>query len=37
MEPRLNLMTNEFAARVGRRFAAVSEAIEQSALPRDLQ
>ncbi|GAA4385152.1 carboxymuconolactone decarboxylase family protein [Actinomadura sp. NPDC048032] len=37
MEPRLNLMTNEFAARVGRRFAAVSVAIEQSSLPRDLQ
>ncbi|MEV4004985.1 carboxymuconolactone decarboxylase family protein [Actinomadura sp. NPDC049753] len=37
MEPRLNLMTNAFAAKVGRRFAAVSVAIEQSSLPRDLQ
>lgn len=37
MEPRLNLMTNEFAAKVGKRFAAVSVAIQQSSLPRDLQ
>ncbi|MEV0667945.1 carboxymuconolactone decarboxylase family protein [Actinomadura luteofluorescens] len=37
MEPRLNLMTNEFAAKVGKRFAAVSTAIQQSSLPRDLQ
>ncbi|MGI5200797.1 carboxymuconolactone decarboxylase family protein [Spirillospora sp. CA-108201] len=37
MEPRLNLMTNEFAAKVGKRFAAVSVAIQGSSLPRDLQ
>ncbi|MEU8307787.1 carboxymuconolactone decarboxylase family protein [Actinomadura sp. NPDC048955] len=37
MEPSLNLMTNEFAAKVGKRFAAVSVAIQQSSLPRDLQ
>lgn len=37
MEPRLDLMTNEFAAKVGKRFAAVSVVIQGSSLPRDLQ
>jgi AhpD family alkylhydroperoxidase len=37
MEPRLNLQTNEFAAKVGKRFAAVSLLIQQSSLPGPLQ
>ncbi|MQY06948.1 carboxymuconolactone decarboxylase family protein [Actinomadura macrotermitis] len=37
MEPRMNLMTNELGAKIGKRFAAVSVAIRQSTLPRALQ
>ncbi|MFI8521872.1 carboxymuconolactone decarboxylase family protein [Streptomyces sp. NPDC085481] len=37
MEPRFNLMTNELSARLGKRFASVSQAIQSSPLPRDTQ
>ncbi|GAA2581561.1 carboxymuconolactone decarboxylase family protein [Actinomadura fulvescens] len=37
MESRMNLMTNELGAKIGKRFANVSVAIQQSSLPRDLQ
>jgi AhpD family alkylhydroperoxidase len=37
MEPRLNLQTNEFAAKAGKRFAGVSLLIQQSSLPRAVQ
>ncbi|WP_328540448.1 carboxymuconolactone decarboxylase family protein [Streptomyces sp. NBC_00344] len=37
MEPRLNLMTNEIGAKIGKRFANVSLAIQQSPLPKDTQ
>ena len=37
MEPRLNLMTNEFGAKAGKRFANVSLAIMQSTLPHPVQ
>ena len=37
MEPRLNLQTNEFAAKAGKRFAGVSLLIQQSSLPRPIQ
>jgi AhpD family alkylhydroperoxidase len=37
MEPRLNLQTNELAAKLGKRFASVSLAIQQSTLPQTIQ
>ncbi|WP_238011869.1 carboxymuconolactone decarboxylase family protein [Dactylosporangium sp. AC04546] len=37
MEPRLNLTAGELAPKLGKRFANVSLAIQQSTLPRDLQ
>jgi AhpD family alkylhydroperoxidase len=37
MEPRLNLMTNELGGRIGKRFANVSLAIQQSPLPKPTQ
>ncbi|QNE18460.1 carboxymuconolactone decarboxylase family protein [Kribbella qitaiheensis] len=37
MEPRLNLQTNEFAAKIGKRFAGVGLALQQSPLPRTTQ
>jgi AhpD family alkylhydroperoxidase len=37
MEPRFNLMTNELGARIGKRFANVSVAIQQSSVPRPTQ
>ncbi|TDC95619.1 carboxymuconolactone decarboxylase family protein [Actinomadura sp. 7K507] len=37
MEPRMDLMTNELGAKLGKRFASVSLAIQQSSLPRGLQ
>ena len=37
MEPRMDLMANELAAKIGKRFASVSLVIQQSPLPRDLQ
>lgn len=37
MEPRINLMTNELAAKIGKRFYNVSLAIQQSPLPRATQ
>lgn len=37
MEPRMSLLTNELGAKIGKRFANVSLAIQQSSLPRDLQ
>ncbi len=37
MEPRINLMTNEIGAKIGKRFANVSLAIQQSSLPRATQ
>lgn len=37
MEPRLNLQTNELSAKIGKRFANVSLAIQQSSLPRTVQ
>jgi len=37
MEPRLNLQTNELAAKIGKRFANVSLAIQQSPLPIPVQ
>ena len=37
MEPRFDLMANEFGGKVAKRFANVGLAIQQSSLPRDLQ
>jgi AhpD family alkylhydroperoxidase len=37
MEPRINLMTNDLGARIGKRFAAVSLALMESSLPRALE
>ncbi|MER6139139.1 carboxymuconolactone decarboxylase family protein [Streptomyces sparsogenes] len=37
MEPRFNLMANELGAKLGKRFANVSLAIQQSSLPRATQ
>ncbi|MFD0687566.1 carboxymuconolactone decarboxylase family protein [Actinomadura fibrosa] len=37
METRMNLMENQLGAKLGKRFAAVGLAIQQSPLPRDLQ
>ncbi|MGI5487616.1 carboxymuconolactone decarboxylase family protein [Microtetraspora malaysiensis] len=37
MEPRLNLMTNELGAKIGKRFYNVGLAIEQSSLPKATQ
>lgn len=37
MEPRINLMTNETGAKIGKRFYNVSLAIQQSPLPRPIQ
>ncbi|MEU9792987.1 carboxymuconolactone decarboxylase family protein [Streptomyces sparsogenes] len=37
MEPRFNLMANELGAKIGKRFANVSLAIQQSSLPRATQ
>ncbi len=37
MEPRLNLMTNDLGAKLGKRFANVSLGITQSTLPRSTQ
>jgi AhpD family alkylhydroperoxidase len=37
MEARLNLQTNDFAAKAAKRFAAVSLLIQQSSLPGPLQ
>ncbi|MFF3666643.1 carboxymuconolactone decarboxylase family protein [Microtetraspora malaysiensis] len=37
MEPRMNLMTNELGAKIGKRFYNVSLAIEQSSLPKATQ
>jgi AhpD family alkylhydroperoxidase len=37
MEPRMNLMSNELGARIAKRFANVSLAIQQSRLPRATQ
>jgi len=37
MEPRLNLQTNEFSIRAGKRFAGVSLLIQQSTLPQPVQ
>ena len=37
MEPRINLMTNEIGAKIGKRFANVSLVIEQSSLPKATQ
>lgn len=37
MEARFNLMENEFAAKFGKRFAAIALAIEQSSLPKATQ
>jgi AhpD family alkylhydroperoxidase len=37
MEPRLNLRTNEFSAKAGKRFAGVSQVIQQSSLPQSVQ
>ena len=37
MEPRFNLATNEFGAKIGKRFYNVSLAIEQSTLPKPTQ
>ncbi|GAA3128435.1 carboxymuconolactone decarboxylase family protein [Streptomyces echinatus] len=37
MEPRLNLMSTELGARLGKRFGGLSTAIMQSALPRSTQ
>jgi AhpD family alkylhydroperoxidase len=37
MEPRINLMTNEIGAKIGKRFANVSLAIQQSSLPKTTQ
>ena len=37
MEPRFNLATNGLGAQIGKRFYAVSLAIEQSALPKTVQ
>ncbi|MEU5612963.1 carboxymuconolactone decarboxylase family protein [Streptomyces sparsogenes] len=37
MEPRFNLMANELGAKISKRFANVSLAIQQSSLPQALQ
>ena len=37
MEPRINLMTNEIGAKIGKRFANVSLVIQQSSLPKATQ
>ncbi|MFI9202899.1 carboxymuconolactone decarboxylase family protein [Streptomyces sp. NPDC053048] len=37
MDPRINLMTNELGAKVGKRFYNVGLAIRESSLPRTLQ
>jgi AhpD family alkylhydroperoxidase len=37
MEPRINLMTNELGAKIGKRFANVSLVIQQSPLPKATQ
>lgn len=37
MEPRLNLMTNELGAKLGKRFANISPMIQQSPLPQPTQ
>src|SRR5260370_20587617 len=37
MEPRINLMTNEIGAKIGKRFANVSLVIQQSTLPKATQ
>ena len=37
MEPRLNLMTNELGAKLGKRFASISPTIQQSSLPQPTQ
>ncbi|MEU6666495.1 carboxymuconolactone decarboxylase family protein [Streptomyces sp. NPDC046727] len=37
MEPRINLMTNELGAKLGKRFGNLSLAIAQSSLPRTVQ
>ncbi|TMR06416.1 carboxymuconolactone decarboxylase family protein [Actinomadura soli] len=37
MEPRINLMTNEFGAKFSKRFAAAGLMIHQSTLPRSTQ
>ena len=37
MEPRLNLQTNEFSVKAGKRFAGVSQVIQQSSLPQSVQ
>ena len=37
MEPRLNLMTNEFGAKAGKRFANASMVIANSPLPKSTQ
>ncbi|MEU1666037.1 carboxymuconolactone decarboxylase family protein [Streptomyces sparsogenes] len=37
MEPRFNLMANELGAKIGKRFANVSLAIQQSSLPQTIQ
>jgi AhpD family alkylhydroperoxidase len=37
MEPRINLMTNEFAAKFAKRFANTSLVIHQSSLPQSTQ
>jgi len=37
MEPRIDILANEFGARVSKRFAATSLAIQESTLPRTLE
>jgi AhpD family alkylhydroperoxidase len=37
MEPRIDLTTNEIGAKIGKRIAAVSQVIMQSALPKSTQ
>jgi AhpD family alkylhydroperoxidase len=37
MEPRLNMLENEFGAKIGKRFANVSMLLDQSTLPKATQ
>jgi AhpD family alkylhydroperoxidase len=37
MEPRIDLMTNEFGTKIAKRFAGIGQALQQSPLPKAIQ